>query len=268
MSWHQGPIYIVTPSHTPSWLNLSHPRIHIVVQDSLIPDPNDRPTFNSNALEQQLWRIPNLTDVFVHMNDDYFFGKDVMPWHLFTVDGGCRFFFEKNVIHGGRVQSQKYFQEKIRIWLSSVYHTKATLDEAYGYHTRYYLKHAPFVYRRESLRRMQARWPDLFKSTAAQRFRHWFDLLTPFMHHYYVIEEGSKCCGDTYEIASPGEMLKETGFVIINDDTTPDDQNLLRIQTLHPRFFTINDNFNNLEKARQIKNLLDNLFPNKSQFEL
>ena len=56
-------------------------------QDTLFP-PNDRdtlPTFNTNAIEQWLWRFaehdgaPATERMFVHMNDDYVFTKRIEP---------------------------------------------------------------------------------------------------------------------------------------------------------------------------------------------
>lgn len=213
MPWHRGPIYFVTPlGMAPNWLNLSHPRVHVIAQELLFPNKDDNPTFNSNAIEQQLWRIPGLTDLFIHMNDDYFFGRDVMPWHLFTPDGGTRFFFESNMIYGGESDAVANYEARTKIWLSSVYHTNGQLQAAYGRYPRYFLKHAPFVYRRESLKRMQEKWPEQFAKTSASKFRHWYDMITPLAHHYYVVHEGSKCCKDTYEIAPRSEMDSQTGI--------------------------------------------------------
>ena len=47
-------------------------------QDSLFTAEDGKialPTFNTNAIEVNLWRIPNLTEVFLHINDDYIFGS-------------------------------------------------------------------------------------------------------------------------------------------------------------------------------------------------
>ena len=68
-----------------------HGQVHVVDQESLFPVEEPRsagavnfsgggalPTFNTNAIEAQLWRLQLMADggprpppVFVHMNDDY-----------------------------------------------------------------------------------------------------------------------------------------------------------------------------------------------------
>jgi len=269
MSWHRGPIILVTPlGMAPTWLNTSHPRVRVVAQETLFPVEEDNPTFNSNALEQHLWRIPGLTDLFVHMNDDYFFGKDVQPWHFFTKEGGMRFFFENNVIHGSAKEAQQFFKNKQRIWLSSVYTTNALFERDFGHAKRFFLKHAPFVYKRESLRRAQEKWAEDFAATSGHKFRHWFDVITPLAHHYYVAHEGSVCCGDRYEFASKAEMDHETGFFILSDDTRPDQAELGRLADKHPRFITVNDNFNRKSVGEIVRDFTDKMFPIPSEFEL
>jgi hypothetical protein len=42
------------------------------------------PTFNSQIIECFLWKIPNLADYFIYMNDDFFFGKPIHYSDFFT----------------------------------------------------------------------------------------------------------------------------------------------------------------------------------------
>lgn len=42
------------------------------------------PTFNSHAIESQLYKIPNLTEHFIYANDDCFFGAPVEPSLFFS----------------------------------------------------------------------------------------------------------------------------------------------------------------------------------------
>ena len=85
-----GVVYIVAPAQTPSWIDRAHPRLRIIDQDALFPeeDCDTLPTFNTNAIEQWLWRVPGLADaakvaghgpLFVHMNDDYIFTAPIRP---------------------------------------------------------------------------------------------------------------------------------------------------------------------------------------------
>eukprot|EP01046_Picozoa_sp_COSAG06_P019472 COSAG06_NODE_1391_length_9606_cov_54.546229_4_plen_262_part_00 len=97
--WLKGHIYIVSPNQHPSWLVRDNPRITVVDQDALFTEEDGKialPTFNTNAIEPNLWRIPGLTEVFLHVNDDYLFGAPITPEDFFGVGcSGLRLFFEE-----------------------------------------------------------------------------------------------------------------------------------------------------------------------------
>ena len=57
MKWHKGRISVVSNGHVPSWMDLSNPRMRVIHQDAISVDEQERFTFNTNAIEQNLWRI-------------------------------------------------------------------------------------------------------------------------------------------------------------------------------------------------------------------
>jgi len=161
MPWSKGKIYIVSPS-PPEWLSLNHPRIHWIQQDDIIPK-DIQPTFSSNSVEPYLHLIPNLSELFIYLNDDVFINKPVHPSSFFTKDGGIKQFFEPYSIkddaetfdkNGGVKTSEAQNDGKGKakngnIWLKSVKNTKRAIVRAYGDEngklTRdlKFLKHAP-----------------------------------------------------------------------------------------------------------------------------
>lgn len=62
-------VHFVTWGHIPSWLDTSEPRLNIVKHTDFIPDEY-LPTFNSNAIELNIHRIPGLAEQFIVFNDD------------------------------------------------------------------------------------------------------------------------------------------------------------------------------------------------------
>lgn len=76
-------IHLVTCGHLPEWLDTGHPKLRIVRHEDFMPS-DALPTFNSNALEVNLHRIPGLTERFVYFNDDMFILKDVRPEDFFV----------------------------------------------------------------------------------------------------------------------------------------------------------------------------------------
>lgn len=86
-------IYFVTYGHLPQWLNVKNDKLVIIKHDDYIPKEY-LPTFNSNVIEMNLFRVKGLKEKFVNFNDDMFiinyttehdFFKDDLPCDL----AGC-----------------------------------------------------------------------------------------------------------------------------------------------------------------------------------
>jgi UDP-N-acetylglucosamine-lysosomal-enzyme len=68
-------VFIVTCGQIPKFLNLTNPRLEVVSHETIFSDKTDLPTFNSNAIEVHLHRIPNLSRYFIYLNDDFLFNS-------------------------------------------------------------------------------------------------------------------------------------------------------------------------------------------------
>lgn len=78
-------VYLVTDRQTPEWLNLECDKLKIVYHDEYIPNEY-LPTFNSNTIEMNLWRIEELSENFVLFNDDMFLINSVTMNEYFQDD--------------------------------------------------------------------------------------------------------------------------------------------------------------------------------------
>lgn len=78
-------VYFVTCGQQPSWLNIHHPKLVRVNHEDYIPSKY-LPTFNSNPIELNLHRIPELSENFVLFNDDVFLLRPVSPEFFFIND--------------------------------------------------------------------------------------------------------------------------------------------------------------------------------------
>lgn len=78
-------IHFVTWGHLPSWLDTSHPKLHIVRHEDYMPK-EILPTFNSSTIEMYFNRIEGLSENFVYFNDDMFPIRKCVPEDFF-VDG-------------------------------------------------------------------------------------------------------------------------------------------------------------------------------------
>ena len=78
-------IFFITCGQKPDFLNTDHPKIKCVTHSDYI-DSKYLPTFNSNVIELNLHRIPELSERFVLFNDDILLNAPVSPEDFF-VDG-------------------------------------------------------------------------------------------------------------------------------------------------------------------------------------
>uniref|UniRef100_T2MCA8 N-acetylglucosamine-1-phosphotransferase subunits alpha/beta n=1 Tax=Hydra vulgaris TaxID=6087 RepID=T2MCA8_HYDVU len=85
-------IFIVTNGQIPNWLNLDHPRIQLITHEEIFANKSHLPTFSSPAIESNIHRIPGLSKIFIYMNDDVFFGKEVWPDDFYTHSRGKKVF--------------------------------------------------------------------------------------------------------------------------------------------------------------------------------
>ena len=70
-------IYIVTNGQIPNWLNLNNSRVHLITHEHIFPNKSHLPTFSSPAIESHLFRIANLSKLFLYLNDDIFFNAPI-----------------------------------------------------------------------------------------------------------------------------------------------------------------------------------------------
>lgn len=75
-------IYFVTDHQIPTWLNTKHPKLKLINHEDYI-DNKYLPTFNSHTIENNMHKIPGLSENFVYFNDDMFIIKKVSPKDFF-----------------------------------------------------------------------------------------------------------------------------------------------------------------------------------------
>lgn len=71
-------IHFVTCGQKPEWMNVEHPKLHLVDHKDYIP-AQYLPTFSSHVIELNFHRIEELSEHFVYFNDDVFLLQPVEP---------------------------------------------------------------------------------------------------------------------------------------------------------------------------------------------
>ncbi len=226
-------IHILTNGQAPSWLDPSHPTIHLVTHTEVFPDRECLPTFNSNAIEMCLHRIPGLSRRFIYFNDDVFLGRKVQPSDFFLDGGGQKVFVQNtqlpsNPNHGSsRDRACAY--------------TQNVLTQLWGPPSvsRRLPAHTPQAYDRDTLLRLENMLQSEFRKTASHRFRSGDDLVLSVLYGYSLCEAVEE--RGRHELLPLVERSRDYSFLMLDDSFGWAMRNYLDIFLRQPRFFCIND---------------------------
>ena len=184
-------IYIVTDQQRPFWMDVDHPRIHLVDHRDIFEDGSHLPTFNSHAIESNLFRIDGLSEHFLYLNDDFFFLNPCNKLDFFHCNGISKSFFEARATAYGQASPE---------WAgfkNGALNGSELLRKAYGRSAHSYHRHTPFAVRRSVMQAMWERFPQELEHTSAARFRSVTDLSPiSFLYHYFAVLEAKAVPSD------------------------------------------------------------------------
>lgn len=255
-------IHLITNGQVPDWLDQSNPKIVVVPHDRLFPRKSDLPTFNSNAIELQLHRIPNLSRLFLYLNDDVFFGAPTTLDTFLLPDGSQRVFLQETPLHdrtdSGPVHDRSYA------------YTQQVIDKTWGHRRQRLLPaHVPQLYNKEIIADIERTIPREFENTSSHRFRSADDLVLRIVYIYRILERehGGNAVATVLQ-----ETTEDYYFARLERSIVSSLVQLLRIATLRPHFFCINDDVDDSIGPRLlIRTLpwfLSAIFPNRSAYEI
>ncbi len=176
-------IHLVTAGQRPSWLaEAASPdgRVRVVDHRDILP-ADALPTFNSQAIETALHRIPGLAEHFVYVNDDVFLARPTRPERFFS-PGGAAAAYVGDATIGLPGSADKPF-------LHAAANNRALLREAFGVEITQVMAHSPHPHRVSVLAEIEARFPDALARTARAPFRSPNDvsMLSNLAQHYGLI---------------------------------------------------------------------------------
>lgn len=157
-------IYIVTCGQVPSWLR-PHPKITVISHQQIFRSHDDLPTFNSQAIEANLHRIPNLSEFFLYFNDDVFLGDYVEPRDFFTDDGKIKVFLGTKASPAGALKQGELSYH------SAWKNTNTLLDTTFKQETRYHLLHTPDAFRKSVTQSCEQWFSSIFENVSSHKFR-------------------------------------------------------------------------------------------------
>jgi hypothetical protein len=173
-------IHLVTAGQTPAWLDTSHPDVRLVDHADILP-ADALPTFNSQAIETGLHRIPDLAEHFVYLNDDVLLGRSRRPEDFFSPGGLVAAFVGPQAVGIPGPDDPPYLQ--------AARNNRRLLLEEFGATLLHTMLHSPHPHRRSILAEIEERFADAVAATGRAPFRSASDisLLSNFAQHYGLI---------------------------------------------------------------------------------
>ncbi|MHC3469586.1 stealth family protein [Streptomyces sp. 7R007] len=184
-------IFLVTAGQVPAWLNTDFPGIRVVDHREIFSDPHALPTFNSHAIESQLHHIPDLSEHFLYLNDDVFFGRPVQPGHFFHPNGLTKFFQSKALIPSGHADTADLPVN------AAGKNSRGLIAQRFGTVISQKMKHTPHALRRSVLAEIEQVYAKAHWVTQHARFRSPHDVpIASSLHHYYAYHSARATIGD------------------------------------------------------------------------
>ncbi|WP_201294642.1 MULTISPECIES: stealth family protein [unclassified Nocardiopsis] len=241
-------VYIVTDGQTPSWLDTSQDRVRVVDHREIFPE-DALPVFNSHAIETRLHHIPGLSEHYLYLNDDVFFGRPVTPQHFF---------------HGNGIIKVPVSPFKISLGSGAPGATapnaaggnvRALLHRSRGSFVTQRFLHTPHPQRKSVLSEIEREFSADFARTTRSRFRSASDIAPVSMAHHYAMITGRGVSGKyRYRYLDIAGEKAEGQFRELERDRSYD-------------LFCVNDVDSDNRQRRRMREFLEGYFPFAASWE-
>ncbi|MCW2131844.1 Stealth protein CR4, conserved region 4 [Arthrobacter sp. VKM Ac-2550] len=246
-------VFLVTNGQVPAWLRKDHPKIRLVTHEDIYGDLPYLPTFNSNSIISRLHHIPDLSEHYVYINDDVFFGRAVSPEQFFLPNGIAKVSQSNN----RRPFGESAVSDEPHINLTR--NIRRLIENEFGITISRAIKHTPHPQLRSVHFDMERRFTSEYHQTWKSRFRHHDDIVADQLFHYYAQIAQKAVPGNlrynyinVLDSAYEGTMMS----MLLNRDRDCFCLNDAPVEGAVPL------------KDEQVLDFLDRYFPVKSSFEL
>ncbi len=256
--WQHAPfinhIYIVTMNQRPVWL-ANHPKVTIIDHKEIFKYKEDLPTFNSQAIESNIHRIPNLSEHFIYLNDDFFLGAEIVETDFFT-DGQPHFFLEKKESPDGpAIEGETAYRKAWR-------NTNTFLNERYRREPRNFFLHSPYALVKSSMELFDREFPFIFKENSSHKFRSTddYNVTNGLLHYSWLYNNKAiiKKIENIYISVKDDIFIKKTK------------EKLRILKKIQPKTFCLEDNMevDFVLSQKLIHDFLEEYFPQAAPWEI
>ena len=245
-------IFIVTNGQIPKWLDTSNPKIRIVNHSEIMPE-SALPTFNSSAIEASIFRIPDLSDLFLLANDDTFFGKLVSKDYFFCPGD------DLPILRQVHRNWSKEMMSSVT-YCSNVEYAADLISSKFNKKYCYESHHNIDAYSRREFEKAYSLFPELTVRTIESKFRKKQDLQRSLVNFYMLAT--NKC-----HLQLIGESVGKMhgSYVLGISGLFKMEMKLLLSRSI---LFCLNDNENTKQShLENIKVFLESVFPTRAPWE-
>ncbi|KYQ91507.1 hypothetical protein DLAC_11683 [Tieghemostelium lacteum] len=250
-------IWVVSAQQYPSWFDESTSEVRFVFHEDLYKNKEDLPTFNSNSIESNFYNLPEeVSDCFIYLNDDIFFGAPVSMTDFFDPNYG-------QAIYKSTWTAPATKEQQANIWHACIAWTNELLNNMWEVSNghRHYASHGVQIFHREVFKKMYADLTEEFHQTSSHPFRTAKDLQIPFLYLQYALRYHY-----TYEPATINH------YALLTDDLDKMKKEFSRILSKKSKTVCLNDGLSvdnaNPKVIEELKNMFEKYFPEKPSWEL
>lgn len=248
-------IFIVTDGQTPEWLDTTNPRVEIIDLEDIMPQES-LPCFNSSLIEKFLHRIPGLADRFLYANDDMFINRPVSPGDFFAADGFPIVRLNRKDFRKLRWQWRERIRKRqLHNYSRTIVNASELVKRKYGTYYTGMPHHNIDAYLKNDCRRVAEEvLRDEFKANEGNRMRSDNDIQRIVYLYVALAEKRGHRCYTSKKRSLLVRIHRSKYFVLL--------------EKYKPMLFCMNDSqFAQDSDRMKSKAVLDNRFPEKSQFE-
>ncbi|KAL7715630.1 hypothetical protein QTN25_006728 [Entamoeba marina] len=258
-------LVVESESQIPTFLNQSTFKesngyqLEIIYHHQIFPDPKQLPNFNSAAIESNFHRIPGLSECFIYLNDDFFVHNPVDKSFFVESDG-------RPIVYSTKKNVPR--SEPHNFWARQLRYTSVILNRYFETPNkkRKYISHNAYFMKKSILEDLNTKFQNVMDLTRSQRFRTRNDVVIPFMHAQFALEQ-NLAVGRT-------EDRKYAVYMYFNEHESKIDRVSNTLKKKNLRFYCLNDDISPGASLRVVKkqserlsSLLNDYYPEPTPFE-
>ncbi len=239
--WINNVHVVAARPQSPKWLNIESGKIRIHYHDEIIPKKY-LPTFSSRSIESFLHLVPDLSDKFIYMNDDFFLFSPISPLDFFTSD------------------------ERMKIYGTIAGAALKIIKDDFFYDVTSKFQHLPRLISKKIYAQMEEDWANELDITRSHKFRSRGDVIPHTLYRYYAL---SKFKNECYA-PSVFKYKRLYDFHKIENNLVKQIDKLEALAKRKRKFICFNDdqrNNPNKQVIKTVQSFLSANYPSPSSFE-